>query len=267
MQRGGNFTSLIPFRERTGSAENPITKPFPARITEERFLETLDELHATRSSIDYSDDRDTGHTLKDFTLCEHGLELPINIKNAGTRFERAKQLVGLDPDDCIPIPAYKAFAAIESVPNLIYVVSVDYHLIGTLQRVLPQLFRPEEAIVWHLLNKHVGTHVKNAEDTFISAVIRKHWTQLKEICKNNPFYVISARKSVRILQTKPQRTPGVGLRAWGTGANAEVNVHISISEEMTPWKAIRDRILQLGLEDIVRAVNRKRVEEVYDPEI
>jgi hypothetical protein len=40
------FRALVPARERTGSAENPITKLFPATITEERFVERLDALAA-----------------------------------------------------------------------------------------------------------------------------------------------------------------------------------------------------------------------------
>jgi hypothetical protein len=65
----------------------------------------------------------------------------------------------------------------------------------------------------------------------------------------------------------PQRTPGIGLRAWGTGANAEVNVHISIQEDTTTWSAVFDRIVTRGISDIIEAVNKKRVKEVYDPEI
>jgi len=44
------FVNLLTKRERTGSAENPITKMFPATITEQRFVEKLDELVAVRST-------------------------------------------------------------------------------------------------------------------------------------------------------------------------------------------------------------------------
>src|SRR5262249_42470378 len=141
---------------RTGSAENPITKLFPATITEQRFLDLLDKLLRERSTLTYTDERESGHKLTDFTLHEQGLKLPINIKNAGTRFAQARQLVGLDPDDCIPIPAYKAHAAIDSVPNLLYVVSVDYDLVARLNALLPRLFDSDERIVWQLLNQYAG---------------------------------------------------------------------------------------------------------------
>jgi len=261
------FVSQLPGRERTGSAENPVTKLFPATITEERFLELLDEIKQARPTVTYSDDREAGHGLSDFTVREAGEDLPINIKNAGTRFERAKQLVGLEPDDCIPIPAYKANAAVEAQPNLLYVVSADYDLVARLKELLPQLLSSDEATVWEVLNKCSGTHLRNGEDDFIFSTVRKYWSAIKEVVAANPFEVISARKALRILHTNPQRTPGIGLRAWGTGASAEVNVHVSIKAEMTPWSAVRDRIVAKGVADVVHAVNRKHVEEVYDPEI
>ena len=99
--RTSDFTSLLEPRKRMGSAENPVTKLFPAAITERQFLDELDLLREVRPSLDYRDERFRGHTLVDFTLLENDLELPINVKNAGTRFENAGQLVGIDPDDCI----------------------------------------------------------------------------------------------------------------------------------------------------------------------
>jgi len=265
--RKKGFLTLLTPRKKTGSAENPITKMFPATITEQRFLELMDNLCSSRKGFSYSDDRETGHSLTDFTLKEDGLELPINIKNAGTRFEKAQQLVGLEPEDCIPIPAYKANAALEVVPNLLYVVSVDYDLVKSLNTILSQLFSQEERIVWDILNKHTGTQVRNAEDLFIFSMVRKYWKNLKKSVKHSPFHAISARKAVRILQVKPKRTPGIGLRAWGTGASAEVNIHVSIKEDTTPWTEVSERVESKGVKNIIRAVNRKRMEEVFDPEI
>lgn len=265
--RTGGFVKLLSERKKLGSAENPATKLFPATITEERFVELLDQLCDERPGLTYSDDRGARHSLKDFTIHENGYDLPINIKNAGTRFEQALRLVGVEPDDCIPIPAYKAYGALEVLPDLLYVISVDYDLITKLNKFLPATLTRDEMIVWDLLNVYSGKNIKDAEDTFIFTTVKKHWEKMKGIALSNPFHVISARKSVRILQTKPQRTPGIGLKAWGTGANAEVNVHVCISDDTTPWTSVRERMVSKGVIDIINAVNRKRTEVVYDPEI
>lgn len=263
----GGFLGHIKVRTKTGSAENPITKMFPAAITEERFLDQVDALRAKRATVDYEDDRASGHTLVDFTLTEGDLRLPINVKNAGTRFENAKQLVGLEPNDCIPIPVYKAYDAIEKEPNLIYAVAVDYGLIDSINTHLIPLFDDNEAIVWRILNDYSGSRIRDAEDKFVYGITTRHWNSIRKDFADPEFRLISARKSIRILQKQPKRTPGIGLRAWGTGASAEVNVHISIAEETKAWMEVFERIAQNSLSDIIEAINRKKTEVVYDPEI
>jgi hypothetical protein len=262
-----DFTNLLEPRKKTGSAENPVTKLFPAAVTERQFLDELDRLREARPSIDYTDERSSGHTLVDFTLRENNLELPINAKNAGTRLENAGQLVGLDPDDCVPIPAYKAHDAIEKEPNLLYAISVDYTLIRKIESHLLTEFSKDEAEVWRLLNAYSGALIRDAEDTFIYAMVNKHWSVFSEHVGLPVFRIISARKAIRILHNLPKRTPGIGLRAWGTGASAEVNVHISVSGETKGWDEIHRRVSANGIIDIIKAVNRRRTECVFDPEI
>src|SRR5439155_18777659 len=102
---------------------------------------------------------------------------------------------------------------------------------------------------------------------FVAAIVKRHWAKIAPRVLPAPFRAVSARKAIRILQTKPQRTPGIGLRAWGTGASAEVNVHLSISGDTKPWPEIASRITVNGVSDIITAVNHKKTEVVYDPEI
>src|SRR5262249_22647462 len=147
-------------RSRTGSAENPVTKLFPAAVTEERFRELIGMLCEARSSLTCRDERETGHTLVDFTITEGELQLPVNVKTASTAFAKAMDLVGLPPEDCIPIPAYKASAALEVEPNLLYAVSVDFTLVRELDRLLPALFTNEERIVWDILNRFEGARLR-----------------------------------------------------------------------------------------------------------
>jgi len=150
---GGFIVHLLP-RKNTGSAANPITKLFPAAITEERFLGVLEATCAESSGrLTISDQRQKSHSFVDFVLHQGDDSLPINVKNAGTRFESSKALVNLEPDDCIPIPAYKAFGAVEGFPNLIYAVSADYDLLRRLKEIVPTVFNDNEQIVWDILNR------------------------------------------------------------------------------------------------------------------
>lgn len=117
------------------------------------------------------------------------------------------------------------------------------------------------------LNDYSGTRIRDAEDKFVYGITTRHWDSIREGFADPEFRLVSARKSIRILQNQPKRTPGIGLRAWGTGASAEVNVHISIAGETKPWREIFDRIVQNSLGDIIEAINRKKTEVVHDPEI
>jgi hypothetical protein len=264
--RAGAFLAVLIPRKKIGSAENPVTKLFPATVTEQRFLELLESGKA-EGRYTINDERETRHSLADFYLRSGNEELAINVKTASTQFARAMDLVGLEPEDCIPIPVYKASAAVEKHPSLLYLVSVDWKLIATIDTLLPTLFTREEAIVWHLLNRYEGSGTKKAEDAFVFKTVRKHWERFKAALASTPFHAVSARRALRILQTIPKRTPGIGLRAWGTGANAEVNVHLSIAADTTPWQDVAARIAAKGLGDVIGAINRKRQEWVYDPEI
>lgn len=265
--RDADYESFLEERKRTGSAENPITKMFPAAVTERQFLDQLDALRETRPQITYRDERFAGHTLVDFTILEGDLEFPINVKNAGTRFQNAAALVGLDPDDCVPIPAYKAYDAIDKEPNLVYAICIDYTLITKIERGLLPLFSTEEAAVWRLLSKYAGPLIRDAEDNFVYSMVNRHWESFAQCMSIPVFRVISARRAIRILQKQPKRTPGLGLRAWGTGASAEVNVHISVAAETKQWDEIHSRIVANGVANIIDAINRKKAEVVFDPEI
>ena len=146
-------------------------------------------------------------------------------------------------------------------------VSADYTLIGTVANLLGSILSESETLAWATINAFEGARLRRAEDMFVSKIVKQHWDRFSAVVQKTSFHAISARKAIRILQTMPKRTPGLGLRAWGTGAAAEVNVHISISGDTKPWQDIADRISKNGLRDILKAINRRRQEEVYDPEI
>ncbi len=261
------FIARLSPRKNTGSAANPITKLFPAAITEERFLGLLEATCVeSHGRLTISDERQKSHSFVDFVLHKEGDSLPINVKNAGTRFESAKALVDLEPDDCIPIPAYKAYGAVEVFPNIIYAVSADYDLLRRLRETIPAVFNDHERIAWDLLNRYTGMHLRTAEDAFVYGMVRKY-DQIKAVGGDRPFVTISARKAIRILQTMPKRTPGIGMRAWGTGAMGETNVHVSVARDMTPWVDIAQMLVQQGPQAVTKLIGQTKMEFVSDPKV
>ncbi len=82
--RSQGFLASLKPRKKVGSAENPVTKLFPAAVTEERFLELAGDLCDRRTSLSCEDERETGHLLVDFTIRNGAESLPINVKTAST---------------------------------------------------------------------------------------------------------------------------------------------------------------------------------------
>jgi hypothetical protein len=113
------------------------------------------------------------------------------------RFENAANLVGLDPDDCIPIPAYKAYDAIEKKPNLLYAICIDYTLLTKIKKNIFSHFSPDESFVWEILSNYAGTSVRDAEDRFVYSIVNRHWEQFSQHVPCPVFHIISARKAIQ----------------------------------------------------------------------
>ena len=258
------FEAALEPRMKLGSAENPATKLFPAAITERHFAERLKRLVNGSTFLTYEDERDK-HSLVDFVIKNGSDRLPINVKNAGTPFLNAKKLVGLEPEDCIPIPAYKAYGALEKEPHLLYAICMDHSIVDAAKGSIPPLFTAEEASVWDLLERKVGKNIKKAEDAFVGKVVDNHWAAVETAIPARNFRVISACRAISILRDKPKRTPGIGLRAWGTSARGETNVHISISAETRAWEQIEDKLQKKGLAGVLSEINRMVSKPVSEP--
>ena len=234
-------------------------------MTEERFRLHLEELIAIGLGLSFTDDRKGRHSLSDFTLYQGDQVLSVNVKNAGTRFRKAKSIVGLDPDDCIPIPAYKALRALQNKLDLIYAVSVDYDLADRVSEFNIETFDEDEQITWDLLSIFGDKYVTEAEDRFLFGTVEKYWSELQAIAGQKSFHIISAKRSIAILNDLPGRTPGIGVRAWGTSAVGETNVHISIAKETVLWQKVADQIRGGGLSSVTASMNRTRVASIPDP--
>jgi hypothetical protein len=127
-------------------------------------------------------------------------------------------------------------------------------------------FSDDETFVWKILSNYSGSLIRDAEDRFVRAMANRHRDTFSSLAPDPVFGIISARKAVRIPQKHPKRTPGLGLRARGTGASAENNAHVSVADETKIWDKTYIRIVKNGLPDIISAVNRKKTELVFDPE-
>ena len=202
---------------------------------------------------------------RDFGVQEAGLELPINVKAATTLFRNAA-MFGLEPLDCIPISSYKALNALNKVPDLIYVDLVDFTLREKVDSVMEGLDGPL-GILWDLFSWYGGKGATAAQDVYVDRVFDEHGPVLDALAPGvTSFRAISARRVMAILRANPRRCPGLGVKAAGTGAfNAEVNVHVSVANETTPWDDVGSMLAIEGIQSVLDLIRRTEVREVPAP--
>ena len=255
----------LPQRVRVGSAENAVTKLFPAAVTERHFQDLLERLVSQNAEISYTDVRSSRNYADFIIQSRQGVgRIPVNVKNAGTPFRQAEKFVGITSDDCVPIPTYKAIGAIESEKNLLYAISRDHDLPETIGTILKNYMSNEEKIVWVAINAFKGKYARDGEDDFVYTLISKYWRVIKGQTVNRDFRLISAKRAIAIMKDSPKRTPALSMGGWGTGAAAEVNVHISILNETMSWDEFSRRINR-GIGSVTRIINKTSLVRVPTP--
>lgn len=214
--------------------------------------------------IDY---REAGDN-RDFGLTKDGLELPINVKTASTIFRNAKTTVGLDPEDCIPVSAYKALGAIDHVPDLVYADLVDFNLREKVDKFISSL-TGASAVLWDLFSWYAGRGAKKAQDTYITRLFDTHREQLEKLVDPaGKFRTISAKRVIAIMRRYPRRVPGLGIKAAGTGSfNAEVNVHVSVRDETVAWEDVAALVKNRGIEHVLSLIRETASETVPSPKL
>ena len=235
---------------------NQIVGRIAERVFRSRHLARLEPPFTINDYHARGDNRDYG-------VAQGGEELPLNVKTASTLFRNARDF-GLEPEDCIPISSYKALNAKDRVPDLVYVDLVDFTLRERTDAYMDAL-DGNLGVLWDLLTWYGGRGAKAAQDVFVDAVFDRHGDDLDRMAPGvTSFRAISARRVLAILREKPRRCPGLGVKAAGTGTfNAEVNVHVSVSQETTPWDDVEELLLGHGIRavlDLIRVTETREVE-------
>lgn len=152
-----------PAERRNQAFQNLVVGTLTERIFRRQHLEPLEEHGFT--IVNYHEKGEN----RDFGVQKDGLELPINVKVASTLFRKAQEVVGLDPEDCIPISAYKAIGSTEKVANLVYSDMVDFKLREFVDGIMERL-DGSLGIGWHLLSWFGGKGAVRAQNEYLVAL-------------------------------------------------------------------------------------------------
>jgi hypothetical protein len=258
-----DLPSLGDGRDRRNAAfENLVVGTLAERVFRDQHLAALEP-----DGFEVADYHESGEN-RDFGVQKDGRELPINVKVASTMFREARRVVDLDPEDCIPLGAYKAIGASERVPALVYVYLVDFTLRERVDAFMEGLDE-DLAIGWELLSWFGGRGMKRAQNQYIASLFRRHGSDLRALAPDgSSFRAISAQRALAIMRKQPRRVPGLGVKAAGTGViRGEVNIHVSVDQETKPWAVVADLLRTRGVQRVLNLVARTAPAEIPDPDL
>jgi len=182
----------------------------------------------------------------------------INIKFFGSRFRNAKELVGLDPDDCFALATYKIKSGLdkqdeESLPYLFVIVGVPDLTGDKVGTVIPENLRHLCALIHHA-PKAVGK--RGIEDAIVGRLmhtqpdeVRDALDGFREQIDAAQWHVLSARRADQLLREKLfERVYAVRVRGFARNyPNAELDMHFSLKTDLTPLLKFLNGIKQDGL--------------------
>jgi hypothetical protein len=206
-----------------------------------------------------------GRTDTDYRLYNSGGRpiYRVNIKFHGSRFRRAPELVGLDPHNCFALATYKIYSALqkqeeEGLPYFFAVVGVSGLTgEGVGSKIPPDLLHAAALIGQAPRSKGK----RDFEDTLVDYLVREHtpiYSSTLSRIEAADWYILSARRADMLLRDKLfDRVFALRIRNFSQAfRGAELDMHFSLSEDLTPLPRFLDTVKTEGLHKITTFLER-----------
>lgn len=192
----------------------------------------------------------------------------INIKFHGSPFRKAEELVKLQPEDCFALATYKIWQGLkkhedEHLPYVFVIVGVPGLTGSAVGAAIPERFAHlislvhnsprvdgkraiEERVIGHLLETPQEEPFGSALADFRRRIGAAAW------------YVLSARRADTLLREKLfERVFAVRVRGFARNyRNAELDMHFSLSQDLTPLPRFLDEAKSRGLHGLAVDLER-----------
>jgi len=249
--RQQGLAGVLPYLDRTSVPELAkrrlgIAQMLLGELAERRFEAVIQEV--TGGGVLRIEDHRPSRTDTDYRLL-NGHNNPIcrfNIKFHGSLFREARRFVGLDPEDCFALATYKINNALqrqqnERLPYIFLVLSVPDLSAAEVGRLVPDEY------VWALAT--LGGKMVVEEAIVIRLLRLDYLTQFRPIFARMPegqFRIISAMKASKLLHENLfRRVHALSLKGFTRKfRNAEVDMHFSLSQELTPVRTFLQMLVQ-----------------------
>jgi hypothetical protein len=184
----------------------------------------------------------------------------INIKFYGTLFRNAREIVGLAPEDCFALATYKIYQGLqkhesERLPYVFVIVGVPGLTGASVGAVVPEDLAQLVSLVYAAKKRVPGKRaieervVANLIDSEQPEPFRTELTRFVEEIEGAEWYALSARRAARLLREKLfDRVYAVRVRGFAQNyGKAEVDMHFSLSQDLTPLKVFLANARERGL--------------------
>jgi hypothetical protein len=187
----------------------------------------------------------------------------INIKFHGALFQRAKELVGLDPEDCFALATYKIHGALrkqeeEGLPYIFAVVGVRSLSGEKVGQQIPSRFIDALAFIYQ---SPTASGKRDFEDRIVehlvhgdTPVFRSTYADIRAA----DWYVISARRADRLVHDMlydrvfAMRVPRFAQQFRA----AELDMHLSLSSDLVPLTQFLSTLREHGQAKVVTLIER-----------
>lgn len=195
----------------------------------------------------------------------------INIKFYGTLFRKARELVGLEPEDCFALATYKIHQGLlkhdqERLPYVFVIVGVPGLTVAGVGAAAPE----DLAHLISLVHAAKGVPGKRAiEERVVASLVDSdqqgafatHLAGFRKQIEAADWYALSARRANRLLREKLfDRVYAVRVRAFARNyRNAELDMHFSLAQDLTPLRVFLANARERGLHGLAVDLERGEI--------
>ncbi len=219
----------------------------------ERVFRHLYEAQLSTTEIQLVDLREHRHDTDYRLLNGQGRPLyRLNIKFHGSLFRNAKQVVGLEPEDCFALATYKIRSALEKqdeehLPYIFIVVTGSDISAEKVAETLPSSF----VLAAHYGKKLISTGKRALEERIVARFIAdeaEKFTQITDLIRMARWYVFSARRAEEVMKANLfERVYALRTRSFNRAyRNAEIDMHLSFTTDMMPLQQFLAMIASEG---------------------
>lgn len=219
----------------------------------ERVFSGLYEKQLSTTEIQLVDLREHRHDT-DYRLV-NGQGRPLyrlNIKFHGSLFRNAKDIVGLEPEDCFALATYKIRSALEKqdqehLPYIFIVVTGSDISAEKVGAIIP----PSFVAAAHYGKMLISTGKRALEEKIVQRFIDDDPPQFEKITdmiRAARWFVFSARRAEEALKEKLfERVYALRTRSFNRAyPNAEIDMHLSFKGDMIPLEQFLGMIASEG---------------------